>query len=123
MISKDFEKWALPIVRKYQKILLLEDHLLTFEQSNTVEGGITMHHLFMYPYKETCIQYGSDALAMWKRKDKKTLKEVIIHELCHSVTDPLYGKATNRFIGRDELNDERERLTDHIANIIVKLEV
>ena len=120
MANKELEKWALPILKKYQSILLLDDHRLTFEFTKDIEASTMMHHLFQYPYKETCIQYGNSAIESWKKKEKEDLKAILIHELCHSITDPLYDKACARYVDKNSLNDERERLTDHLANIIVK---
>jgi len=34
------------------------------------------------------------------------------------ITDPLYSKACDRYTGKNEIEDERELLTDKIANII-----
>ena len=51
---------------------------------------------------------------------KQQQKHAIIYELCHVVTDPFYGKATDRFMDRQSLEDERETLTDHIAMIVLK---
>jgi len=44
-----------------------------------------------------------------------------MHEMFHVVTDKLYAKAGSRFVGNGELEDEREQLTDHLANIVLKL--
>lgn len=52
--------------------------------------------------------------------DKEEALATLIHEYIHPLTDPLYCKARSRYVTHDELNDEREALTDHIANIIIK---
>lgn len=119
-MNKDFQKWGLATAKKYQKLLLLDDHNLTFEYQKEISAGASMHHLWRYPYKETIIQYSHEAIKLWNDKKKDELKAIIIHELCHSLTDPLYGKATSRYISQGDMEDERERLTDHLANVIVK---
>lgn len=119
-MNKDFQKWGLAVAKKYQRLLLLDDHILNFEYKKEISKAAAMQHLWRYPYKETQIQYSSYAIDLWKEKKKDDLKAIIIHELCHSLTDPLYGKATNRYVSEDEIADERERLTDHLANVIVK---
>ena len=121
--KKAFEAWAWPILRKYQSILLIQDHNLTFEYDDTMRGGTLMEHANRYPYKETNITYGDTAIRYFKDKKHNDLRGVLIHELCHSVTDPLYVKACNRYATIDDLADERERLTDHIANVVLKLGV
>lgn len=117
-----FEKWAQPILKKYQKILLLDDHTLTFSYDSKLKNDTFMEHDFNYPYKITDIRYGDTALKYFKEKKYKRLKEILIHELCHSLTDPLYEYAYTRFTTKDALSNERERLTDHITNIIIKHE-
>ena len=42
----------------------------------------------------------------------------MVHEFCHLLTDGLYTKATKRFASKDEIENERERLTDHITRAI-----
>lgn len=119
-MNQDFQKWGLALAKKYQKLLLLDDHNLTFEYQKEISKDAAMHHLCRYPYKETTIQYSKYAIELWKEKKKEELKAIIIHELCHSVTDPLYCKAISRYVTSGDMEDERERLTDHLANVIVK---
>lgn len=121
-MNKKFEKWAWTIIKKYQNILLLNDHIVTLEYKKMKEE-VVMEHEFMYPYKNTNIRYGEFALEWWKKKKYKQLTDVLIHELCHSVTDPLYSVGHDRFTTKDSLNEARERITDHIANVITHLTV
>lgn len=120
--QKKFEKWAMEILTKYHNLLLLQDRLLHFKYNEKLQRSLATHD-FNYPYKETRINYSKDLYENWERGEYDDVKAVLIHELCHSLTDPLYGKATNRYVTSDEINDEREALTDHISNIIVKLGV
>jgi hypothetical protein len=78
-----------------------------------------MEHNFNYPYKTTVIRYSDHTFD--DKDTKKELERCLIHELCHTLTDPLYNYGFDRFVTKETLNNERERLTDHIANIIVKL--
>jgi hypothetical protein len=41
--------------------------------------------------------------------------------LCHLITDPLYSKASTRLVSKTEVEDEREKLTDHLAVMAHKL--
>lgn len=120
-MDKKFEAWAWKILRKYQKILLLSDHDVQFEYKDRMEQGVMMTHGMNYPYKVTCIRYGDLALKYWNNKRKRELHDCLIHELCHSITDPLYAVAVERYTTIDQINNERERLTDHIANVITFL--
>jgi hypothetical protein len=109
----------LPILKKYQKTLLLTDHILSFDYDDDMDSHVLFQHGFSYPYKNTAITYGKSAVDKWEKKEYSEMREGLIHELCHSITDPLYSKATDRYVTKDCLRDERERLTDHIANVIV----
>lgn len=120
--QKQFEKWAMEILKKYHDILLLQNHLLSLKFDPKMEDAWATHS-FNYPYKETRVNYSKGLYEMWEKKEYDEVKSVLIHEVCHTLTDPLYGKATNRYVTKDEINDEREALTDHLANIIIKLGV
>lgn len=56
---------------------------------------------------------------------KKDQREIIVHELCHILTDPLYFRAFDLLRGKlvtdRELDFEREQLTETIAVIINQL--
>lgn len=121
--KKEFHSWAEKMLDRYQKILLLQDHHLIFEYDENIKGGTLMTHANSYPYKTTYIRYGDKVMEYWDVRDKDYLRACLIHELCHSITDPLYINATERYITIETLANERERLTDHIANIIMSLKV
>ena len=112
-----FEKWALPKLKQLQKILLLEDfHPLQIEPSETEATQSQFH----YPYKTITIRYSKGLIEYFEEKNYEKCLNIICHEMCHPITDGLYCKAANTFRTRDEVEDERERLTDHIANIVTK---
>lgn len=119
-MNKELEKWALPTLRKYQKVLLLDDYLLKFQYSKDVTEDEYMHSIVRFPYKDIIIKYGARAITGWKEKDKQTIKEVLIHELAHTLTNPLYEKSRRRYVSKDEIIDANEHLVDHITNIIIK---
>ena len=121
MMTRDFEKWALTVLKKYQKILLLDDHTLSFKY-RPLAKDIVMEHDCNYPYKDASIWYGDMALEWWKKKKHEDLKQVMIHELCHAIVFPLAEVAGSRFVTRETVDNEMERLTDHIANVIIKYE-
>ena len=72
-----------------------------------------------YPYADNEIRFGDKTIDMYIKK--KLPKDRILHELLHIITDPLYNKALQRFTHRDEIEDERELLTDKITLIIRNL--
>ena len=113
-----FEKYAIEKLKKIQKILLLEDfYPLKIEPSKSRASESE----FSYPYKSINIRYSQDLLDDFKKKDFVSVNAVLVHEMFHPVTDGLYSKATDRYVTKNEIEDERERLTDHLANIISKL--
>jgi len=65
------------------------------------------------------IRFSDKAVSEWISGNLP--KERILHELCHILTDPLYVKARRRFVSNDEIEDERERLTDKMAVILNNL--
>jgi hypothetical protein len=57
----------------------------------------------------------------WSDGNKKGVAEIVIHELCHIITDPLYkvayGESTKS--NHSFLEDTREQTTQHIANMVL----
>lgn len=53
--------------------------------------------------------------------NKKKREEVIVHELCHCLTESVYSKAFDLLNGKlvlgADLNEEREKLTQKISTI------
>lgn len=116
--QKEFEKWAMPKLQKIQKILLLEHYQpLQLDVSDSENVSESLYH---YPYQTISIRYSKNTLKDFKEKKYEDIMHMLIHEMCHPLTDPLYGTGFERFITKDQLEKERERLTDHIANIILK---
>lgn len=120
-MNEALEKWCIARLTKYQRILLLDDHYLEFWYDREMDDGAMFCHKAMYPYKTTSITYGETAKRMWKAKRKRELELGLIHELCHSITWPLYDVAQQRYTTETMINNECERLTDHFANVIIKL--
>lgn len=115
--DKVFEKWALPKLYKIQKILLLEHFApLDLEPSETEASECQ----FNYPYQTITIRYSKSVLSDFYNKNYQRVIGVLIHEMSHCLTDALYAKATTQWTSRSEIEDEREKLTDHIANIVLK---
>lgn len=119
-MNKELEKWAWPILKKYQSILLLDDYILKFQYSKEVKEDEQMHSIVRFPYKDIIIRYGDTAIKTWTKKEKEELRQTLIHELVHTLTNPLMEKAHYRFVTKDDLSDTNEHLTDHITNVIVK---
>jgi hypothetical protein len=114
MTQKQFESWARKIITEYQQKLCLSRHHITIVAADTnyMETGLRP------PYLDVEIRYNLDKMRRdWKER-KEELKFALVHELCHVFTDHFYCKATNRYTTKDDLNDERETMVDHITQII-----
>ena len=112
-----FEKYVYSVIKRYSDILLLQVH--TFELKNKLQNQESlMECVFNYPYLNVTINYGDKVFEKWKKGED--IVPYIVHEMCHPITDPLYAKATERYVTKFEVNDEREKLTDYICNIVIK---
>lgn len=119
--QQQFEKWAMPKLKELQKVLLLEHfHPLKLEFGCENKGAHAECN-FTFPYQSITINYSEGLLKDFQKKDYEGVFNVLTHEMCHPLTDPLYAKALQRYVTKDEIQDEREKLTDHIANVVLKL--
>lgn len=115
--QKRFEEYLTKLINKYSKVLLLDKH--TFELHNGVESRESlMECVFNYPYLNVTLNYSDKVMDKWRTG--KDIVPYLVHEMCHPITDPLYSKAISRYVSRDEILDEREKLTDYICNIVIK---
>ena len=115
--DKEFEKYAYGVIKKYSKILLLDKH--TFElRKGTEDSGSLMECVYNYPYLNVTFNYGDKVVDRYFKK--VNVVPYIVHEMCHPITDPLYAKAESRYVSKNEILDEREKLTDYICNIVIK---
>ena len=117
MKNKEFEKYVYKIINKYQKILLLDKHTIEIKKGLEMQGSL-MECVFNYPYLNVTINYGDKLVEKWKKKED--IIPYVVHEMCHPITDPLYCRATDRWITHEAVKDEREKLTDYICNIVIK---
>jgi len=116
--KKEFELWANKKLKEIQGVLLMNHFKL--EPIKESSEHDTSYSITRYPYKESVFQYGKNVYDSWARGDKEEALSILIHESFHPLTDPLYCKAVSRYTSRDELEHEREGLTDHLTNIILK---
>ena len=118
--EKQYRAFIQSVIDKYAPILLLNNFIVVMKKEK--EGDdYYLACKYRYPYLDGVIIYSNRSMEDWKKEPKEYHERKLVHELCHLITDPLYGKATTLFVSKTEIEDERERLTDHIANIICKL--
>lgn len=112
--EKDYIKWIHRMYDKYKAILFIESHHLKTEKKTT--GYLASE--FNYPYLDINIEYSEEAMNDWV-KNPKDAERRMIHEFCHTITDPFYSVIMD-FPSKKAIENERERLTDHIAQIVNK---
>ena len=117
--QKDFEKWAMPKLERLQKTLLLSHFTPLALQYKKPEKGEMASCRFSYPYQSITIAYHDGLLDYFKKKRLKDILDIFTHEMVHPLTDPLYSVGFDRFVTKEALEAEREKLTDHIANILI----
>ena len=117
--KKLFEKWANAKLAEIQKIMLLE-HFDLKPVEPVEKPDEPPYCKFDHPYQTIRIYYSKWIYEDWEKGDKLSALGTLLHEMCHPLTDDLYSKSFDRFCGKKELEDSRERLTDHISNIILK---
>ena len=114
--KEKFEKWIRVQIDYYLPLLGLQLNEIDIEFN---EGTNYLEITASYPYLDPTIHYSEKVVINWVKGDVP--KERILHELVHMITDPLYMKAVSRYVGKNEIEDERERLTDVITAIIKRL--
>lgn len=119
--QKQFEKWANKILKELQEVYLLQHFDLKPIKFNKNETKAQATCTFNFPYNTIQINYSKDLYEDWEKKDYVDVIGTLIHEMGHPLTDELYSKGYSRFCGKEEIEDAREKLTDHFANIILKL--
>jgi hypothetical protein len=120
--KKAFEKFAMDVLEKAQKVLLLNHYgkisIEYFEYKG--EGTSYAESLNCYPYVSIVIRCSSKMLKDFDDKEKHAeIKNALLHEICHPLTDALFNVGYSRHSTENELKNEREKLTDHLANILI----
>lgn len=113
---KEFIEWAEKKYKKYEKVLKLQSYKVRIVFKNDL-GNSLMQCTSRFPYKDPDVFYNNHTIEVWK-KDKNEVERCLVHEMCHILTDAFYCKSLKRFTTQDEIEDERENLTDTIALIV-----
>lgn len=117
--EKQFIEWVekqIEYYKPYLDINLQEILVMKAGDEDDVQYlGITCP----YPYLEPVLKFSDTAIQEWK--DGVLKPKAVLHELCHTLTDPLYFKAVKRYTTEGEISDERERLTEKLAVILDNL--
>lgn len=112
--EKQYKKWIEKMFDKYKFILFIEKYNLQTKKDNAEY----LASIFNFPYLDIKIVYSDESIKDWV-KDKRDAERRLIHEFCHTITDPFYEVAIG-YSTKEQIEKGRERLTDHIAQIINK---
>ena len=110
-------KWIEKMYHKYKGVLFIEKYNLKIKKDED-KDPVYLSSKFNHPYLDITILYSAEFLKDWK-KDKKDAERRIIHEFCHTITDSFYNVVV-KFPTKQDIENERETLTDHIAQIVNK---
>ena len=117
MKETPYEKWIRAMFEKYKGILFIEKYHLKM-RPKTKEEDYYMASRFNYPYLDITIIYSEKSIKDWK-ENKRDAERRIVHEFCHTITDPFYAVVID-WPTKAHIEDARERMTDHIAQIVNK---
>lgn len=117
MKEEQYKKWIKLMYDKYKSILFIEKYHLKVEKASK-EDDYYLASKFNYPYLDIKILYSDKSLNDWK-SNKRDAERRLIHEFCHTITDPFYAVVLD-FPSKKQIEDQREILTDHIAQIVNK---
>lgn len=114
MTEKDYQQWILKMYEKYKSVLFIEKYHLRVEK----DEKSYMASEFNYPYLDAKILYSNKAFKDWQ-VNKKDAERRLIHEFVHIITDQFYSVVIN-WPSKTAVEEARERLTDHIGQIVNK---
>lgn len=105
------------VIDRWQPRLRLE-HFVIYPEKD--ESTRYLACRYNYPYLDGAILWTDRSFRDWRDGDERHERK-LVHELCHLITDPFYTRAGDRYVTKEVLEDERERLTDHIAVLAITL--
>ncbi len=113
----EYESWIRQMYDKYKAVLFIEKYHLKMRFKKESEDYY-LASKFNYPYLDAEIIYSDESIKDWE-ENKRDAERRIIHEFCHTITDHFYSIVMN-FPTKDAVEQARERMTDHIAQIVNK---
>ena len=113
-IEKEYRNFIEQMFNKYSPILFMQKYDLGVikDDKNYLASK------FNYPYLDVTIEYSDDAIDQYKR-DKGIAERELLHEFCHVITDQFYVTCIG-YHSKEQMEQARERMVDHIAQIINK---
>ncbi len=112
--EKEYTKFIEKMYNKYSPILFMQKYNLGYVKENKTY----LASRFNYPYLDIIIEYSDEAIKQYK-EDKQRAERELLHEFCHVITDGFY-QTCNGYASKEQIEQSRERMVDHIAQIIRK---
>ena len=116
---REYVKHLERVIKKYKSIMFLDSHTFTIKAKDDNESDGYFECKHNYPYLNGDIYYSQESYKDWKKGIDIELS--MIHEMAHALTEPLWIKASARYVSKGELLDELEKLTDIIAAMVIKI--
>lgn len=121
MTQKQFEKLVLDTVRQYQSFLCLQDWdvgVVFMEDEHFDEPRTAMTNTIEISYLRSTIR----VFPISKEIPEREMKETVMHELCHIITEPQYSLCRGNVSPQlyEMVEEQREQETERIARIAMK---
>ena len=113
-LEKEYIDFIKKMYKKYAPILFMEK----YEVGCTKNNDVYLASKFNYPYLDVTIEY-SDRAIDWYKANKQVAERELLHEFCHVITDQFYVTCIG-YHSKEQMEQARERMVDHIAQIINK---
>ena len=117
--EKQFQTYIESVIKRYAPICGVSHCIFSVKKEPEPDKKAHYSIGHRYPYINQTIYYSKEAFSDWGKGIDQEM--YIVHELCHAITDEFYTKSVDRFVTATTIEDAREKLTDHIANIVYKL--
>jgi len=113
------KKWLI----EYRNMIFAREYKLTIdyldEDKNKVMISVDLKYLTIH------VEVFKPIEILWKKKKYEDLKETLLHEICHILTEPMYDLQVELINGNsihnNTIEETRERQTQRIANVINNL--
>lgn len=122
-IKEPYKKYVERQLLNLKRLMFLHEytHSISWGCSKEKECGAHIDTNSTYLKFHLCIH--KNAHELYENGDKYACMNLLVHEMCHVLTEPLYlfsiGAATN--MTQPMLEEIRERQTQRIANVVMAL--
>lgn len=121
MTKKQFQKLILDTVSEYQKYLNMQDWdigVIFMEYEHDEEPRTAMTNTIEISYLQSTVR----VFPISKTMEIDEIKHIVMHELCHIITEPQYSLCRGQVSPHmyPVVEEQREQETERIARIAMK---